>query len=103
MDNSLDTVWKGTNSASRSVPPSTLRFYMTELANPKSSVAVTSIDVYSLKTKTSPCIMAMTAGPAELLKVGYTPAAKEMSGPELAAYISVARAILNLHETVTRL
>ena len=44
-----------------------------------------------------------TTAPAELLKIGYAPAPKEMSAPELAAYTAVARAILNLHETVTRL
>jgi len=41
--------------------------------------------------------------PAELLKIGYAPAPKETPQTELAAYTSVARAILNLHETVTRL
>ena len=44
-----------------------------------------------------------TSASADLLKIGHTPAPKEMSGPEIAAYTAVARAILNLHETVTRL
>ena len=38
----------------------------------------------------------------ELLKVGYAPAAKEIAPAELAAWTSVARTILNLHETITR-
>jgi mono/diheme cytochrome c family protein len=36
------------------------------------------------------------------LKVGYLTAPKEISVPELAAWTSVARVILNLHETITR-
>jgi mono/diheme cytochrome c family protein len=36
------------------------------------------------------------------LKVGYLTAPKEVSAPELAAWTSVARIILNLHETITR-
>jgi hypothetical protein len=38
----------------------------------------------------------------ELLHVGERPAAKEIEPGELAAWTSVARAILNLHETITR-
>lgn len=37
-----------------------------------------------------------------LLKVGERPAAAELSRPELAAWTSVTRAILNLHEIITR-
>jgi hypothetical protein len=37
------------------------------------------------------------------LKVGYAPAPDDLPKAELAAYTSVARAILNLHETITRL
>jgi hypothetical protein len=37
-----------------------------------------------------------------ILGVGYTPAAKDIAPAELAAWTSVARAILNLHETITR-
>ena len=40
---------------------------------------------------------------AELVKVGLAPAAEGATIPELAAWTSVARAILNLHETITRL
>ena len=38
-----------------------------------------------------------------LLKVGIAPAAKNVAAPELAAWTNVARVILNLHETITRL
>jgi Protein of unknown function (DUF1553)/Protein of unknown function (DUF1549)/Planctomycete cytochrome C len=37
-----------------------------------------------------------------LLSVGFAPAPKEISRAELAAWTSVARTILNLHETITR-
>lgn len=38
----------------------------------------------------------------ELLTVGLRPAPKEIDSVELAAWISVARVIFNLHETITR-
>ena len=38
----------------------------------------------------------------ELLHVGERPVAKDLDPAELAAWTSVARAILNLHETITR-
>ncbi len=37
-----------------------------------------------------------------ILGVGYAPAAKDIAPAELAAWTSVARTILNLHETITR-
>jgi hypothetical protein len=39
---------------------------------------------------------------AELLAVGERPASKDLDAAELAAWSSVARVLLNLHETVTR-
>lgn len=39
---------------------------------------------------------------AELLAVGAKPAPKEIDAAELAAWTSVARVVLNLHETMTR-
>jgi hypothetical protein len=39
----------------------------------------------------------------EIIKVGLAPAPAELPPADLAAYTAVARAILNLHETVTRL
>jgi hypothetical protein len=37
-----------------------------------------------------------------LVKVGDTPMASGVDVPELAAWTSVARVLLNLHETITR-
>jgi hypothetical protein len=39
---------------------------------------------------------------AKLLKVGLASAPKDPPGPELAAWTSVCRVVLNLHETITR-
>ncbi|MBI1368842.1 MAG: DUF1549 domain-containing protein [Planctomycetes bacterium] len=39
---------------------------------------------------------------ASLAQVGFTPAPKDIAAPELAAWTSVARALLNLNETITR-
>jgi hypothetical protein len=39
---------------------------------------------------------------AELLAVGERPVSKDLDVAELAAWSSVARVLLNLHETVTR-
>jgi hypothetical protein len=39
---------------------------------------------------------------AEILAVGPSPLAKDLNAAELASWTSVARAILNLHETITR-
>jgi hypothetical protein len=41
-------------------------------------------------------------GAAELLRVGDRPAAKDVPAAELAAWTSVTRVVLNLHETITR-
>jgi hypothetical protein len=42
------------------------------------------------------------AAAAEVLSVGAKPAAEDLPKPELAAWTSVARTILNLHEVITR-
>ncbi|MEQ1860374.1 MAG: PSD1 and planctomycete cytochrome C domain-containing protein [Chthoniobacteraceae bacterium] len=42
------------------------------------------------------------AGRGTLLNTGYAPAPKDANPTELAAWTSVARALLNLHETITR-
>jgi hypothetical protein len=59
-------VWHGKTSTS---PPNQLRFFITEFVNPKPSLEVATVDLFSLKEKTASCILAMTTGPAELLRV----------------------------------
>ncbi len=62
-------VWWGTNSTSRPDRPRLLRFFITEFPNPKQALEVTTIDLFSSKQKTASCILAMTTGPADLLRV----------------------------------
>ena len=43
-----------------------------------------------------------TAGRGNLINIGLSPAPKDANPTELAAWTSVARVLLNLHETITR-
>jgi len=45
-----------------------LRFCLTAIANPEPSLEVTSIDLYSTKSRTAWCLMAFTPGKAGLMK-----------------------------------
>jgi RNA polymerase sigma factor (sigma-70 family) len=45
-----------------------MRFCLTAIANPQPAVEVTSIDLYSCKSESAPCILAMTTGRAALMK-----------------------------------
>jgi hypothetical protein len=47
---------------------SQVRFCLTAIANPQPSIEVTSIDLYSCKSLSTACIMAMTTGRSGLLK-----------------------------------
>jgi hypothetical protein len=58
--------WHGEYSANGKITP--LRFSLTALVNPKPSFEVASIDLYSCKTNSAGCIMAMTTGRSGLLK-----------------------------------
>lgn len=72
MDPRSRMVWRGTNWMSKSVPFSRLRFFITEYRNPRPAAAVASIDLFSLKTKSASCVLAMTAGPTNLLREDRT-------------------------------
>jgi hypothetical protein len=72
LDDKSLMVWRGTNWMSNSRPLSRLRFFITEFQNPKPASSVTSIDLFSLKTKSASCVLAMTAGPANLLREDRT-------------------------------
>jgi hypothetical protein len=58
--------WHGEYSANGKIIP--LRFSLTALTNPYPLSEVTSIDLYSGKTNSAGCIMAMTTGRSGLLK-----------------------------------
>lgn len=62
-------VWRGVNSTSRSVPPSQLRFFITEIVNQHPEVPLLYLDLYSARQKSTYCLLAITTGPAGLLKV----------------------------------
>lgn len=61
------------SSMSTDDAPRELRFYITEIANPQPSSVVTTIDIVSAKEKSSYCILAITTGPAGLLKMDSPP------------------------------
>ncbi len=58
--------WHGDYPENEKIIP--LRFSLTALTNPNPSSEVTSIDLYSCKTNSAGCILAMTTGRSGLLK-----------------------------------
>jgi hypothetical protein len=62
-------VWEGDPSRGIVNPPLKLRFYITELPNTKREVEVKSISLISAKGNSAACILAITTGPADLLRV----------------------------------
>ena len=66
-DPKSEVVWSGPNSA---LPGMKLRMFMSEMANPKPTVAVNTLDVVSTDGRATSCILALSAGPAGMLKVG---------------------------------
>lgn len=61
------------SSMSTADKPRELRFYITEIANPQPTSEVTTIDVVSAKERSSYCLLAITTGPAGLLKMESPP------------------------------
>ena len=58
--------WEGgTFTPGRKEP---LRFCLTAIENPQPSLEVTSIDLFSCKSRSAPCILAMTTGRSGLMK-----------------------------------
>jgi hypothetical protein len=62
-------VWRGDNPDSTANNPIKLRFFITSITNPRPSLEVKSISLVSAKGNSAGCILAMTTGPANLLKV----------------------------------
>ncbi len=69
IDSKSKLVWSGANSLAPASNPNQLQHFMTELANPHPENKVNAIDLVSMKGRAALCIMAMTTGPAGLLKV----------------------------------
>jgi hypothetical protein len=57
--------WVGGSASTTSVKP--LRLCLTAIENPQPSVEVQTVDLYSCKSRTAPCIMAMTPGKSGLM------------------------------------
>ncbi len=62
-------VWRGDHPDSNPGFPIKLRFFVTSITNPRPSLEVISISLVSAKGNSAGCILAMTTGPADLLKV----------------------------------
>jgi hypothetical protein len=61
--------WRGANPDSQAGYPIKLRFFISPITNPRPSLEVKSISLASAKGNSAPCVLAMTTGPAGLLKV----------------------------------
>lgn len=61
-------VWRADHPGSTPERPIKLRFSITSIPNPKPSLEVKSISLASAKGNSAGCILAMTTGPADLLK-----------------------------------
>jgi hypothetical protein len=68
-DSKSKTVWRANNPDSKADWLLKLRFFITAITNPRPDLEVKSISVSSAKGNSAACILAMTTGPADLLKV----------------------------------
>ncbi len=68
-DSKSKMVWRGDNPDSKPNRPQKLRFFITPLPNPRPHLEVKSISLASAKGNSAACILAMTTGPDDLLKV----------------------------------
>jgi hypothetical protein len=68
-DSQSKMVWRGDNPDSTPDNPIKLRFFITSIPNPRPDLEVKSISLVSAKGNSAGCILAMTTGPADLLKV----------------------------------
>lgn len=68
-DSRSKMVWREDSPDSKVDSPVKLRFFITSITNPRPALGVKSISLVSAKGKSTGCILAMTTGPANLLKV----------------------------------
>jgi hypothetical protein len=68
-DSQSKMVWRGDHPDRKGDTPIKLRFFITSITNPRPSLEVKSIGLASAKRNSAGCILAMTIGPANLLKV----------------------------------
>jgi hypothetical protein len=65
-DSRSKMIWSADNPDNKAI---TLRFFISPIPNPRPSLAVKSISLVSAKGNSAGCILAMTTGPADLLRV----------------------------------
>jgi hypothetical protein len=68
-DSRSKMVWRADNPDSNRGYPIKIRFFITPITNPRPALEVKSISLASAKGNSAACILAMTTGPANLLKV----------------------------------
>ena len=68
-DSKSKTAWRGDPPDRKREGPSKLRFSITSITNPRPALEVKSISLASAKGNSAGCILAMTTGPANLLRV----------------------------------
>jgi hypothetical protein len=68
-DSKSKTVWRGDPPDRNAEGPFKLRFFITSITNPRPALEVKSISLASAKGNSAGCILAMTTGPANLLRV----------------------------------
>jgi hypothetical protein len=68
-DSNSKMVWRGEHPGSSPQRPLQLRFFITAIPNPKPDLEVKLIKLNSAKGNSAGCILALTTGPAGLLKV----------------------------------
>jgi hypothetical protein len=68
-DSKSKMVWRADNPESKKDYLLKLRFFITSITNPRPELEVKSISLVSAKGISAGCILAMTTGPADLLKV----------------------------------
>jgi hypothetical protein len=72
-------VWRDNHPDTPPERRTKLRFYVTSIANPKPELEVKTIKLASAKGNSAACILAMTTGPANLLKVEADEIAPEVA------------------------
>jgi hypothetical protein len=65
-------VWRADNPDSKPDRPIKTRFFISSIPNPRPALEVKAIDLSSAKGNSAGCILAMTTGAADLLKVDKT-------------------------------
>ena len=80
-----------------------IRDYLSSLESSEVALLPAEVTAFGLHLTEEVVQSALQLVHDQMLAVGDAPAPKDLPEPELAAWTSVARVILNLHETITRM